>query len=61
LWYKGQSLSLSIKGFTIPDHFHRTLKYGQALNAMLGKGELKYRAHVIEGIESVTSGINLLF
>lgn len=52
---------LTIQGFTMPDHFHRIPEYGQALGAMLGKGELKYRAHVIEGIESATSGINLLF
>lgn len=52
---------LSIQGFTMPDHFHRIPEYGQALGAMLGKGELKYRAHVIEGIESATTGINLLF
>lgn len=52
---------LTVQGFTMPDHFHRIPEYGQALGAMLGKGELKYRAHVIEGIESSTSGINLLF
>jgi NADPH-dependent curcumin reductase CurA len=52
---------LTIQGFTMPDHFHRIPEYGQALGAMLGKGELKYRAHVIEGIENATSGISLLF
>ncbi|NVK75936.1 NADP-dependent oxidoreductase [Marinomonas sp. CT5] len=52
---------LTIQGFTMPDHFHRIPEYGQALGAMLSKGELQYRAHVIEGIESATSGINLLF
>ncbi len=52
---------LSIQGFTMPDHFHRIPEYGQALGTMLGKGELKYRAHTIEGIESATTGINLLF
>ncbi|NLU96997.1 NADP-dependent oxidoreductase [Marinomonas sp. UCMA 3892] len=52
---------LSIQGFTMPDHFHRIPEYGQALGSMLCKGELKYRTHVIEGIENATSGINLLF
>jgi len=52
---------LTIQGFTMPDHFHRIPEYGQALGTMLSKGELQYRAHVIEGIESATSGINLLF
>ncbi len=52
---------LTIQGFTMPDHFHRIPEYGQALGAMLGKGELKYRSHVIEGIENATTGINLLF
>ncbi|MBR7887708.1 NADP-dependent oxidoreductase [Marinomonas sp. A79] len=52
---------LSIQGFTMPDHFHRIPEYGQALGSMLAKGELKYRSHTIEGIESATTGINLLF
>ena len=52
---------LSIQGFTMPDHFHRIPEYVQVLGGMLGKGELKYRAHTIEGIESATTGINLLF
>ncbi|ETX10041.1 NADP-dependent oxidoreductase [Marinomonas ushuaiensis DSM 15871] len=52
---------LTIQGFTMPDHFHRIPEYGQALGGMLSKGELKYRAHTIEGIESATTGINLLF
>ena len=52
---------LMIQGFTMPDHFHRIGEYSQALGGMLGKGKLQYRAHVIEGIESATTGINLLF
>jgi len=45
----------------MPDHFHRIPEYSQALGEMLAKGELKYRSHVLEGLESATSGINLLF
>jgi len=52
---------LTIQGFTMPDHFHRIPEYSQALGEMLAKGELKYRSHVLEGLESATSGINLLF
>ncbi|TDO99970.1 NADP-dependent oxidoreductase [Marinomonas balearica] len=52
---------LTIQGFTMPDHFNKFPEYGQALGEMLMKGDLKYRAHVLEGLESATSGINLLF
>lgn len=52
---------LTIQGFTMPDHFHRIPEYSQALGQMLGKGELKYRSHIIDGLENATSGINLLF
>lgn len=52
---------LSVQGFTMPDHFHRVPKYGQVLGDMLAKGELKYRVHVIEGLENAPSGLNLLF
>lgn len=52
---------LTIQGFTMPDHFHRIPEYGQALGGMLAKGELKYRAHTLNGLESAINGINLLF
>ncbi|WP_394181914.1 NADP-dependent oxidoreductase [Marinomonas posidonica] len=52
---------LTIQGFTMPDHFHRIPEYGQALGGMLTKGELKYRAHTLKGLENATSGINMLF
>ncbi|KZN14229.1 NADP-dependent oxidoreductase [Marinomonas sp. TW1] len=52
---------LTIQGFTMPDHFHRIPEYGQALGGMLTKGELKYRAHSLKGLENATSGINMLF
>ena len=45
----------------MPDHFHRINEYGQALSEMLAKGELKYRSHVLEGLESAPKGLNLLF
>ena len=52
---------LNIQGFTMPDHWHRIPEYGQALGAMLAKGELTYRAHVLKGLDQAPDGINLLF
>ncbi|MDW6001427.1 NADP-dependent oxidoreductase [Vibrio mangrovi] len=52
---------LSIQGFTMPDHFDRFAEYGQALGEMLVKGELKYRTHMISGIENAPDAIKLLF
>ncbi|QMV15036.1 NADP-dependent oxidoreductase [Vibrio spartinae] len=52
---------LSIQGFTMPDHFDRFADYGLALGGMLMKGQLKYRTHVIHGIENAPDAIKLLF
>ena len=52
---------LTIKGFTMPDHWDKTPEYMAKLSAYLGAGKLKYRAHTLDGLESAIDGINLLF
>ncbi|WP_428240693.1 NADP-dependent oxidoreductase [Gynuella sp.] len=52
---------LRIQGFTMPDHMHEAPELAQLVAGYLMKGQLKYRAHVLEGLESAVSGINLLF
>ncbi|MGO3346397.1 MAG: NADP-dependent oxidoreductase [Marinomonas sp.] len=52
---------LTLQGFTMPDHFDRISEYGQALGGMLARGELSYRAHIVNGLEHAPEGISLLF
>lgn len=52
---------LTIQGFAIPDHWDEVPAMTEQLSAYLMKGQLKYRAHKLKGIESAIEGINLLF
>ncbi|WP_220719847.1 NADP-dependent oxidoreductase [Agarivorans litoreus] len=52
---------LSIQGFTMPDHFDKAPQLMQQVSCYLQAGKLKYRVHVLEGLDSAIEGINLLF
>ena len=52
---------LTIRGFAMPDHWDDVPAMTEKLAAYLMAGKLKYRAHVLEGLESAIEGINLLF
>lgn len=52
---------LRIEGFAMPDHWHKFADLSQAVAKYLNEGKIKYRAHVLEGLESAMEGINLLF
>src|SRR3546814_17658406 len=52
---------LTIKGYAMPDHWRRFPEISDTLAGYLRDGKLKYRAHVIHGLESAIDGINLLF
>ncbi|BEU05245.1 NADP-dependent oxidoreductase [Agarivorans sp. OAG1] len=52
---------LSIQGFTMPDHFDKAPQLMQQVSSYLQAGKLKYRVHVLEGLDSAIEGINLLF
>src|SRR3546814_3449216 len=45
----------------LPDHWRRFPEISDTLAGYLRDGKLKYRAHVIHGLESAIDGINLLF
>ncbi|MDD7911359.1 NADP-dependent oxidoreductase [Pseudovibrio exalbescens] len=52
---------LTMKGFVMTDHWHR---FGEILGKVgeyLGKGQLKYRLDVVEGLENAPTAINKLF
>lgn len=52
---------LTIKGYAMPDHWRRFPEISGKLAVHLREGNLQYRAHVIQGLESAIEGINLLF
>ena len=52
---------LTIRGFTMPDHWDEVPAMSQKIGEYLLAGKLRYRAHVLHGLESAIEGINLLF
>jgi hypothetical protein len=51
---------LTIQGFAMPDHFAEIPALLEKLTPYVLQGKIKYRAHVLEGLESAKEGINLL-
>lgn len=52
---------LTIKGYTMPDHFHKAKDLLAKLTPYVQKGQIKYRCHTLEGLESAMTGLNLFF
>lgn len=52
---------LSIQGFAMPDHFGELPSLIKKLTPYVMAGQIKHRAHVIEGLESSIDGLDLLF
>lgn len=50
---------LSIQGYTMPDHWDETKELHAKLTPYVQKGQIKYRTHVLEGLESAMNGLNL--
>lgn len=52
---------LTVQGFTMPDHLHEAPQLLEILTPHVMAGKIKYRAHVLEGLESAMTGLNLFF
>jgi len=52
---------LTIQGFTMPDHFGEVPALLEKLTPYVMQGKIKHRAHVLEGLESAMTGLNLFF
>jgi NADPH-dependent curcumin reductase CurA len=52
---------LRIEGFAMPDHWDKLPELSGQVGQYLQQGKIKYKAHIIEGLESAIEGINLLF
>ena len=52
---------ITIHGFAMPDHFGQVPELLAKLTPYVMQGKIKYRAHVLEGLESAIEGLNLFF
>ena len=52
---------ITIHGFAMPDHFGQVPELLGKLTPYVMQGKIKYRAHVLEGLESAIDGLNLFF
>ena len=52
---------LTIQGFTMPDHLAEAPALLAKLTPYVMAGKIKYRCHVLEGLESAIGGLNLFF
>lgn len=52
---------LTIRGFTVPDHYEEIPSLLEQLAPYVMSGKVKYRSHFLEGLERSTEGLNLFF
>lgn len=52
---------LTIRGFTLPDHQQEFPVMLERVATLFMTGQLKYRTHTLQGLQSAIEGINLLF
>ncbi len=58
-WLNVIKKRLTIQGFTMPDHLQHTPALLEKLAPYVAQGKIKYRAHVLQGLESAMTGIDL--
>ncbi|MFT2090169.1 NADP-dependent oxidoreductase [Paraglaciecola sp. 2405UD69-4] len=51
---------ITIQGYAMPDHFPQLAELVGKLTPYVMQGKVKYRAHVLEGLESAIGGLNML-
>lgn len=52
---------LTVQGYAMPDHFGDIPKLLEKLTPYVMQGKIKHRTHVLEGLESAITGLNLFF
>ncbi|MBT8139125.1 MAG: NADP-dependent oxidoreductase [Gammaproteobacteria bacterium] len=52
---------LTIQGFAMPDHFGDVPELLAKLTPYVMSGKIKYRTHILEGLESAIDGLNMFF
>jgi NADPH-dependent curcumin reductase CurA len=58
-WMRIIKKRLKIQGFTMPDHMHKAGELQAKLAPYVQRGQVKYRTHVLEGLESAMGGLSL--
>ena len=51
--------SLTVQGFAMPNHYHEVPELLAKLSPYVQQGKIKYRTHILEGLESAMTGLNL--
>lgn len=52
---------IRVQGFAMPDHFKDVPELLGILTPYVMQGKIKYRSHILEGLESAMTGLNLFF
>ncbi|WP_160151767.1 NADP-dependent oxidoreductase [Microbulbifer sp. ALW1] len=60
-WMDINLKALRVEGFVVPDHLDKAQEATEVLANYVQKGQIRFRTHVLEGLESAIDGINLLF
>jgi len=60
-WIRMIKKRLTMQGFAMPDHFHEVPQLLTKLIPYVTAGKIKYRAHVLQGLESAITGLPMLF
>ncbi|MDX1491912.1 MAG: NADP-dependent oxidoreductase [Pseudohongiellaceae bacterium] len=50
---------ITIRGFAMPDHLGDAAQLSEKLTPYVMSGKIKYRTHILEGLESAIDGLNL--
>ena len=60
-WMDINLKALRVEGFVVMDHLDKAQEATEALSKYVQNGQIRFRTHVLEGLESAKEGINLLF
>lgn len=60
-WIQMIKKRLIIQGFAMPDHFHEVPALLAKLTPYVMQGKIKHRSHIIDGLESAITGLNMFF
>ena len=52
---------ITIRGFAMPDHYGEVPSLLEKLTPYVMDGKIKFRTHLLEGLESAIDGLNLFF
>ena len=60
-WIRMIKKRLTMQGFAMPDHLQDAPALIEKIIPYVSAGKIKYRAHVLQGLDAAVDGLNLLF